>query len=532
MLSSRPGDNLDGAYAFGIYVTQGYPNDPAYFGIRRAPYSASFSINGLSFRHMASGEALPTGQPFLTFGSNAEVHNAGEVWAAALWQAYIALQKSSTDFLAERSKMARYVVAGLALTPTEASPMEARDALLAAAEAGSSYDHDLMLDAFASRGFGSCANPPSPSSTDFTGLEESFIVAGKPEVVTLDLEDTCDHDGVLDSGETAHLRVQVANKGHAPLTNVSVRVTSNDASVSVDSSPRAVGHIGASESIEIPVDVAIEPGHIDAIDGQLSLEVTGDGACDTVATFPIAARLNVDDVEAASTTDTFDAVDSPWVPWTAAWSHRRASALNGYWHGSDLEVESDTRLTSPYLHGSATEPVTLTFRQSHSFEVTDGIAYDGGVIEYSLDGDEMWHDLSTLTGVPYTGTLQADTANALTGQPAFTGKNASYPEMDTISLDLGMALADQTFRIRFRLGTDEATASEGWDIDDVALTGIEGTPFPAQLADDGVCDGDPPAGEDDPIFAGGGGCCDSGAPGGSTLLSLGVLALVLRRRRR
>ena len=533
MLASRPGDNLDGAYPFGIYVTQGFATDPAYFGIRRAPYSASFSINALSFRHMANGEPLPTDQPFLTMNQNAEVHNAGEIWASALWQAYVALQKSSSDFLFTRSEMARYVVAGLALTPTEASPMEARDALLAAVEASSTYDHGLMLDAFASRGFGSCAIPPPPASTDFKGIVESFIVAGKPEVATLSIDDTCDHDGVLDSGETAHLRVKVANRGHAPLTNVSVVVTSNDRAVSVDATPRKIGRLDASESVEIPLDVSIEPGHTEAIDGMLSLEVTGDGGCETTTPFPIAARLNVDDVEAASTTDSFDVPESIWTPWTSAWSHRRRSVLDGYWHGSDLEVESDTRLTSPPLRGSSAEPITITFRQSHSFEVTDGISYDGGVIEYSLDGDGNWHDLAELTGVPYTAVLQAETANALQGRPAFAGKNASYPDMDTVSLDLGMALADQTFQIRFRLGTDEATASEGWDIDDVAFTGIVGTPFPGQLPDDGVCDGDPPGDDtDDPILAGGGGCCDSGAAGGSALLSLGVLALVLRRRRR
>ncbi|HUS28051.1 MAG TPA: M36 family metallopeptidase, partial [Kofleriaceae bacterium] len=488
-------------------------------------------INALSFRHMASGEAPPSGHPFLVMNSNSEVHNAGEIWASALWQVYAALQKSSTDFLETRAKMARYVVAGLALTPTEATPMEARDAILSAVEGASSYDHGLMLDAFASRGFGSCAIAPPPASTDFTGLKESFLVAGRADVATLELDDACDHDGVLDSGETAHIRIQVANRGHAALTNVSVRVTSSDRTIDVDNTPRAIGRLEPSESVELPVDVAIEAGHTEAIEGTLSLEVSGDGACETVTAFPIVARLNVDDVPAASTTDSFDALESVWVPWTAAWTHRRSSPLNGYWHASDLELDSDTRLTSPYLHGSATEPVTLTFKHRHSLEVTDGIAYDGGVIEYSLGGDEIWQDLSTLTNVPYTDVLQADTANALTGKPAFTGKNASYPAMDTITLDLGTALADQTFRIRFRLGTDEATAAQGWDIDDVALTGIDGAPFPAQLPDDGLCGEEPPP-EEDPIFAGGGGCCDGGSAGGSGLVSLGVLALVLRRRRR
>ena len=38
-LLARPGDNLDGAFPFGVYSTQSFSADPAYFGIRRAPYS-------------------------------------------------------------------------------------------------------------------------------------------------------------------------------------------------------------------------------------------------------------------------------------------------------------------------------------------------------------------------------------------------------------------------------------------------------------------------------------------------------------
>ncbi|HSD89724.1 MAG TPA: M36 family metallopeptidase, partial [Kofleriaceae bacterium] len=126
LLLARPGDNLQAAFPFSVYVTQGYSQDPGYYGIRRAPYSANMAINSLSYRHMADGEPLPTTHPFMVTGPNSEVHNAGEIWASALWQGYVALQAAGSSFTDVRAKMARYVVAGLALTPTEASPMEAR----------------------------------------------------------------------------------------------------------------------------------------------------------------------------------------------------------------------------------------------------------------------------------------------------------------------------------------------------------------------------------------------------------------------
>ncbi|MBA2539840.1 MAG: M36 family metallopeptidase, partial [Deltaproteobacteria bacterium] len=110
MIMARAGDDLTGAYPFAVYSTRSFSDDAQYFGIRRAPYSVDPAINALSFRHMAAGAPLPDTHPFLPFGVNNEVHNAGEIWAAALWEAYVALQQAGTSFDAVRDAMARYVV--------------------------------------------------------------------------------------------------------------------------------------------------------------------------------------------------------------------------------------------------------------------------------------------------------------------------------------------------------------------------------------------------------------------------------------
>lgn len=526
MLIARAGDNLMGAYPFSVYATQGYTADPGYYGIRRAPYSANHAINDLSFRHMAAGEPLPTTHPIITLGSNAEVHNAGEVWASALWEGYVALQQAGPSFDAVRAKMAKYVVEGLAMTPTEATPMEARDAILAVAEPA---DRDILLAAFARRGFGSCAVAPPRESADFVGLRESNIVAGNAEVVMSGVEDGCDDDGILDSGETAHIKVQVANRGHAPLTDVVATVTSTVPGLTVLSPPNHIGELVAGASVDLDVEVALEPGHTEAIAAELALEVSSTGGCEPTTKFPIATRFNVDDIPASSQTDTFDATTSPWVAWSSAWHHVFSDDLDGSWHGDALAVTSDVRLSSPPLRASATEPVTLSFSHRFAFEMSSGNAFDGGVIEYSIGSDEVWLDLSTLgVAVPYTATLASDTGNALQGRPAFASQNPAYPNEDKVTLDLGTALAGKTFRLRFRIGTDGGAGTPGWDIDDVALTGLVDKPFPSRVPDNGRCGPDAP---DDPIISGGGGCCDShGSSNG--VLPLSVLALMLRRRRR
>lgn len=528
MLIARDGDNLMGAYPFSVYATQGYSADPGYYGIRRAPYSANHAINDLSFRHMADREPLPTTHPIIASGNNAEVHNAGEVWAAALWEGYVALQQAGTSFDAVRAKMAKYVVEGLALTPTEATPMEARDAILAVADP---TDHDILLAAFARRGFGSCAVPPPRDSTTFSGLRESKIVAGNAQLVTSSVEDGCDEDGIIDTGETGHVKLQVANHGHATLTDVVANVTSTVPGLTVITPPQSIGELAVGASIDLDVEVTLESGLTEPIAAQLALEVTSTGGCEDTTTFPIATRFNIDDIPASSATDTFDAAISPWVAWSSAWHHVFSDGLDGSWHGDALAVMSDVRLSTPILHASDTTPVTLSFSHRFVFEQSSGRAFDGGVIEYSLGGDEVWLDISTLAGsVPYNASLDTATGNALQGRPAFSGQNAAYPNEDTVTIDFGKALAGQTFRLRFRIGTDSGAGTAGWDIDDVALTGLVDTPFPTRIADDGNCDPTAPD-DNDPITSGGGGCCDSRGESNG-LLPLSVVALMLRRRRR
>ena len=112
-----------------------------------------------------------------------------------------------------------------------------------------------------------------------------------------------------------------------------------------------------------------------------------------------------------------------------------------------------------------------------------------------------------------------------------------------MTLDFGTQLAGQTFLLRFRIGTDEASGGTGWTINNVAFTGIDNTPFPTQVADQHMCvaPGHPPdagitSGDDagttinTPLT---GGCCDAGPlRTGNSLIAFGVMVVVLRRRRR
>ena len=70
-------------------------------------------------------------------GPNAQVHNTGEVWASMLFDGYVAMLRraetsTAVTFEDTRRRFADTVVAGLMVTPPNATFTEQRDALLVA----------------------------------------------------------------------------------------------------------------------------------------------------------------------------------------------------------------------------------------------------------------------------------------------------------------------------------------------------------------------------------------------------------------
>ena len=85
----------------------------------------------------------------------------------------------------------------------------------------------------------------------------------------------------------------------------------------------------------------------------------------------------------------------------------------------------------------------------------------------------------------YTGAI-ADTAlaaRALRGRAAFVGRSPGYPLAHTTTIDFGTSLSGQSVRLRFRFATNDNITNVGWSLDDVAFTGIVGTPFGEIVAD-------------------------------------------------
>ncbi len=151
---------------------------------------------------------------------------------------------------------------------------------------------------------------------------------------------------------------------------------------------------------------------------------------------------------------------------------------------------------------SAAETFKISFKHKYSFENgPDGkgnplVYFDGGVIEISQDNGATWADISTLANPGYTHALYVSNPpspgddNPLSGRMAYAGVLEAWTP---VTLDLGTALAGKTVKVRFRLGSDGGSSGPGWDIDDLAFSGVTNKPFPSLVDDASVCKGVPVA---------------------------------------
>jgi hypothetical protein len=80
---------------------------------------------------------------------------------------------------------------------------------------------------------------------------------------------------------------------------------------------------------------------------------------------------------------------------------------------------------------------------------------------------------------------------------AWVGVSPNYPQYTAVTLDLGKEFAGKTVKVRFRVGADEGTGAEGWDVDDVVFgrvgaPSLSNTPFGSVRENAGVCGAVPP----------------------------------------
>lgn len=178
VLTMEPGDQGTDARGMATYVN----NEPITGGgIREAPYSTNFSVNGYTYADVAGGVSLP--------------HGIGFVWATMLWEMtwdLIDQYGYDSDLYngTGGNNMAMHlVIEGLKLQPCSPGFIDGRDAILAAdQQLYGGANQCLIWKAFARRGLGENADQGSSSSRsdqieDFT-VPASCLVTSKDQLAT------------------------------------------------------------------------------------------------------------------------------------------------------------------------------------------------------------------------------------------------------------------------------------------------------------------------------------------------------------
>ncbi len=489
------------SYAVGSYMNQDYMpffsvttstglSDSYFYGIRRWPYGPS---NPFSFRHIEHGKPLPAGYDYFDWKSrslyNSEIHTAGEVWAATLWDCAHSIFVSRTDigFEANREHIAEYLVAGMKLTPVDPTFTEARDGLLLAMQALDKEDYALCRAAFVARGMGSGSLAPDRESEGLGNVVESFSDDDfAVSVVESSLKDdirSFDNDGVLDQGETGTLTVTIRNTGFRNIRKLRLS-PSRSANYRIRSK-RTVRHLMPGDERVIKFKVRLTHDRDYDLTGfQLKWNARnrrdrGDGvlSINHRTQFDLRNWSGPDDAEFPETfSDWREEELMPTPHMDTIWG-RLSVGGNTVYAAGDAYASYDQALESPPLLVSGVTDFHVTFDQAYQFQGGfDGTMVDKGIgsLEISIDDGGTWVELES-----------------------FTGNSPGFPSLVTRDVNLGAAYALQTVRLRFRLLSQTATLYDGasnvafpveeaWYLDNIQFHGVLDEPLSRVIDEDGL----------------------------------------------
>jgi immune inhibitor A len=358
--------------------------------------------------------------------------------------------------------------------------VEQADGLNELAQGGGSDNGDPWPGSTGNHNFTSSSNP---NSRDYAGSTTQVAVkniSASAAVMTADLEVEIrpilvfqeyslyqvsgNSDGDVDPGEQWDVPVAVRNLG-APSTAVTGTLTSSSSDVTVDISTANFGAIGAEQSAW----------------GSPPFRFTlGAGATSDGLPFNIRVRdLLGNQIDMPFVIGVNDPLD------TFRWRHASATVNYGdQWHISTQRNHTpggsyswkcgaqgtgsyadrlDAVLTTIALPLATVDAVTF-WHWIDAEDDVDNTAWDGGVIEVSVDGG-AWTLITPDGGYPYTiianpdSPFQPDT-------PCFSGTFDWSP----VRVDL-TSLSGQSAQLRLRFGSDGYVTQEGWYADDFQIEG-------------------------------------------------------------
>ncbi|MCA9782991.1 MAG: T9SS type A sorting domain-containing protein [Candidatus Delongbacteria bacterium] len=309
-------------------------------------------------------------------------------------------------------------------------------------------------------------------------------VAALPELVLLDWQFSGDDDGdgIAEPGETLVLTASLENVGAGSASSVELAVSTDFEWITVLNGISTFPDLlpGQSASADFPFQLQISPDCPAISTADLALQITS-------AEFQGSDQILLDIGQRLpfwAADGEGDVVDwqMPTVgDWLNDWhlSTEDSMSPTHAWKCGDSDIgeyaaHADARLiTPPILLQNWTR---LSFMHRMDAEISGASpdsAYDGGVVEISLDDGASWIQLEPIEG--YNKVFRWLTGGGNPATHPFTGGTPCYSglfDWQPASFDLG-DYTDQVVRFAFHFGSDDGTQLEGWYVDDLQLSGFD-----------------------------------------------------------
>ncbi len=313
------------------------------------------------------------------------------------------------------------------------------------------------------------------SYADTSFVRRYWASVSAPELVLtgISVADTLtgNGDGCLEAGEGFELALSFKNGGSGDAIGASVVISGGDPYVTIDVDS------GYADSIPSGQEVEISPAYVVTISPDcpefhridLGLEVTlTSGRLTTDSTSIYVGGSLVDDMESGSPGwvhhDMNDMHLDQWHVDTYR-NHTAGGGQSWKFGGPGSAGYSDfghAALETPEL--CLGPNATLTFWHWIHAELYNGqYAWDGGIVEISLDGGRTWSQLTPVGG--YDRKIYPNYFSPFPGNtPCFAWTN------DWTQVQIDLASYQGRAKIRFRFGSDQYYAEEGWYIDDISIS--------------------------------------------------------------
>jgi carboxypeptidase T len=309
------------------------------------------------------------------------------------------------------------------------------------------------------------------------------VAGGYPELDAMTLSGG-NGDQKPDPGETLDLVVTLENSSPiAAAPNCSMTLHSNDAYLHLADAAASIGTIaeaGTGSNAGDPFTFSVDPtcpvGHRLAV----TVEVVADGFAMAYPYEWLVGDLPIifsDTMESGPGDWTHAAGGSYVDQWHLSTQRNHTAGGTQSWKFGSTTTGNyadlaDGRLMTPVFDlGAMTQVTFWHWMQAEESSTYHGRAYDGGLIEMSVDGG-AWEQVTPDGGYTHTIRTGSQPGALPDGTPVFSGTLDWRQE--TISLN---GLSGQA-QLRFRFCSDGNTGREGWYVDDIRIVGISGSNLP------------------------------------------------------